>query len=68
MLDTTSTATAIMPLTVRMRRSPFWASSHAHGPNGYFVYNNTLIASTFGEAEDQYHHLKSAVQVWDVAW
>lgn len=55
-----------MPLTVRERRSPFWASSNAHGPNGYMVYNHTLIPSTFGEAEDQYHHLKSAVQLWDV--
>ena len=55
-----------MPLTVRERRSPFWASSDANGPNGYRVYNRTLIPSAFGEAEDQYHHLKSAVQLWDV--
>ena len=57
---------AQMPLTVRMRRSPFWSSSHAHDPHGYLVYNNTLIASYFGVPEEEYHHLKSAVQLWDV--
>ncbi|MGI9356172.1 MAG: dimethylsulfoniopropionate demethylase [Rhizobiaceae bacterium] len=55
-----------MPLTVRMRRSPFWASSHANGPHGYLVYNNMLIASYFGVPEEEYYHLKSAVQLWDV--
>lgn len=60
------TTAAQMPLTVRERRSAFWSSSDAHHPHGYMVYNHTLIPSTFGEAEDQYHHLKSAVQLWDV--
>ena len=55
-----------MPLTVRERRSAFWASSEANGPNGYRVYNHMLVPSTFGEAEYQYHHLKFAVQLWDV--
>ena len=55
-----------MPLTVRERRSAFWASSEANGPNGYRVYNHILVPSTFGEAEYQYHHLKFAVQLWDV--
>lgn len=58
--------TAQMPLTVRMRRSPFWTSSNAHMPHGYLVYNNTLIASYFGVPEEEYYHLKNAVQLWDV--
>ncbi|MEM9432407.1 MAG: dimethylsulfoniopropionate demethylase [Pseudomonadota bacterium] len=66
MLKQLPRASAEMPLTVRMRRSPFWASSHAHNPHGYLVYNNTLIASYFGVPEDEYYHLKSAVQLWDV--
>ena len=66
MLDTGRATTAEMPLTVRMRRSPFWESSHAHGPHGYLVYNNTLIASHFGDPQETYRHLKSAVQIWDV--
>lgn len=55
-----------MPLTVRMRRSPFWERSHASGAGGYIVYNNMLIATGFVSPEEDYHHLKSAVQIWDV--
>ncbi|MDP5219811.1 dimethylsulfoniopropionate demethylase [Ruegeria sp. 2205SS24-7] len=67
MLNTVATkTTSQMPLTVREQRSAFWTSSDAHNPNGYMVYNHTLIPSTFGDAEQQYYHLKSAVQLWDV--
>lgn len=66
MLDTPPPGVTTMPLTVRMRRSPFWARSHAAGARGYIVYNNMLIATDFMGAEEDYHHLKSAVQVWDV--
>lgn len=59
-------ATTTMPLTVRMRRSPFWARSHAAGAQGYIVYNNMLIATHFAGSEEDYRHLKSAVQLWDV--
>lgn len=55
-----------MPLTVRMRRSPFWERSNAAGAQGYIVYNNMLIATGFVDPEEDYRHLKSAVQVWDV--
>ncbi|WP_306113016.1 MULTISPECIES: dimethylsulfoniopropionate demethylase [unclassified Roseovarius] len=58
--------TTTMPLTVRMRRSPFWARSHAAGAQGYIVYNNMLIATGFACGEEDYRHLKSAVQLWDV--
>ena len=62
MTDTRTT----MNFTVRMRRSPFWERSHAAGAKGYIVYNNMLLASGFTSPEDEYHHLKSAVQIWDV--
>lgn len=62
MRDTTTT----MPLTVRMRRSPFWARSHAAGAQGYIIYNNMFIATGFAGGEEDYRHLKSAVQLWDV--
>ena len=55
-----------MPLTVRMRRSPFWERSNAAGAQGYIVYNNMLIATGFVDPDEDYRHLKSAVQVWDV--
>ena len=41
-----------MPLTVRMRRSPFWERSHAAGAQGYLVYNNMLIATGFKSPEE----------------
>lgn len=53
-------------MTVRMRRSPFFNSSHAAGPKGYLVYNNMLLATDFESPEADYRHLKSAVQLWDV--
>ena len=55
-----------LPLTVRMRRSPFFARSHAAGAQGYILYNRMLIATGFDAAEADYHHLKRAVQLWDV--
>ncbi len=58
--------TTTMPLTVRMRRSPFWERSHAAGAQGYITYNNMLIATGFHGPQEDYRHLKSAVQVWDV--
>lgn len=66
MLDATAPYSTTMPLTVRMRRSPFWTKTHRCGALGYFTYNNMLIATGFGTAEEDYRHLKSAVQVWDV--
>jgi len=49
-----------------MRRSPFWERSHAAGAQGYLVYNNMLIATGFASPEEDYFHLKEAVQLWDV--
>lgn len=66
MLHTAFDNSATMPLTLRMRRSPFWERSHAAGAQGYIVYNHMLIATGFVSSEEDYRHLKSAVQVWDV--
>ena len=49
-----------------MRRSPFWSRSHAAGAQGYIIYNHMLIATGFTSPEEEYRHLKSAVQLWDV--
>ena len=65
-MQSPSVTHATMPLTVRMRRSPFWARSQAGGAQGYLVYNNMLIATGFRSPEEDYFHLKSAVQLWDV--
>lgn len=53
-------------MTARMRRSPFFNRSHACGAQAYIVYNNMLLATVFASPEEDYHHLKRAVQLWDV--
>lgn len=54
------------PITVRLRRSPFWQRSHAAGGKNYVSYNHTMLAADFKSPEEDYRHLKSAVQLWDV--
>ena len=50
----------------RLRRSPTFDVVRAAGAKAYSVYNRTLISQWFGTLEEDYAHLKSAVQVWDV--
>lgn len=63
--DMTNTTT-IMPFSARVRRSPFFERSHAAGAKSYVVYNHMLLPGYFTSHEVDYHHLKSAVQLWDV--
>lgn len=51
----------------RLRRTPFSQGVEAAGVKGYTVYNHMLLPTVFRSIEEDYHHLKSAVQVWDVA-
>jgi dimethylsulfoniopropionate demethylase len=39
----------------------------AAGVKAYTVYNHMLLPTVFRSVEEDYHHLKQAVQVWDVA-
>ena len=50
----------------RLRRSPLFDRVRAEGAKAYSVYNRTLISQWFGTLEEDYAHLRSAVQVWDV--
>lgn len=50
----------------RLRRSPLFDRVRSAGAKAYSVYNRTLIGQWFRTMEEDYHHLKSAVQVWDV--
>ncbi|MEL7469524.1 MAG: dimethylsulfoniopropionate demethylase [Pseudomonadota bacterium] len=50
----------------RLRRSPLFDRVRAEGAKAYSVYNRTLISQWFGTLEEDYAHLKTAVQVWDV--
>lgn len=51
----------------RLRRTPFSEGVEAAGVTAYTVYNHMLLPTVFRSLEEDYRHLKSAVQVWDVA-
>lgn len=51
----------------RLRRTPFSEGVEAAGVQAYTVYNHMLLPTMFRSVEEDYHHLKQAVQVWDVA-
>ncbi|QHQ35642.1 dimethylsulfoniopropionate demethylase [Algicella marina] len=51
----------------RLRTTPFTARVEAAGVKAYTTYNHMLLPTVFRSVEEDYHHLKSAVQVWDVA-
>ena len=51
----------------RVRGTPFSAGVQAAGAKAYTVYNHMLLPSYFENYEDDYHHLKNYVQVWDVS-
>ncbi len=51
----------------RVRRTMFSDGVEAAGVKAYTVYNRMLLPTVFESVVDDYHHLKEAVQVWDVA-
>lgn len=58
---------ALIAPSRRVRRTPFSDGNEAAGAKVYTVYNRMLLPSVFHSVEEDYRHLKSAVQVWDVA-
>lgn len=58
---------AIISPSRRLRRTPFSEGVEAAGVKGYTVYNHMLLPTVFRSVEEDYRHLKDAVQVWDVA-
>ena len=50
----------------RVRQTPFSPRVEALGVKGYTVYNRMLLASVFRSLEEDYRHLKTHVQIWDV--
>ncbi|MEP2945356.1 MAG: dimethylsulfoniopropionate demethylase [Lentilitoribacter sp.] len=57
----------IIARSSRLRATPFTPRVEAAGVKGYSVYNRMLLPTAFESMEADYHHLKSHVQVWDVA-
>lgn len=58
---------ALISPSRRLRRTPFSEGVEAAGVKAYTVYNHMLLPTVFRSVEEDYHHLKEAVQVWDVA-
>ncbi|WP_297614693.1 dimethylsulfoniopropionate demethylase [uncultured Roseicyclus sp.] len=58
---------ALISPSRRLRRTPFSQGVEAAGVSAYTVYNHMLLPTVFRSVEEDYHHLKSAVQIWDVA-
>jgi dimethylsulfoniopropionate demethylase len=58
---------ALISPSRRLRRTPFSAGVEAAGVKGYTVYNHMLLPTVFRSVIEDYHHLKEAVQIWDVA-
>jgi dimethylsulfoniopropionate demethylase len=58
---------AVISPSRRLRRTPFSDGVEAAGVKAYTVYNHMLLPTMFRSVEEDYHHLKSAVQIWDVA-
>ncbi|MDZ7600477.1 MAG: dimethylsulfoniopropionate demethylase [Hoeflea sp.] len=56
-----------LSISRRTRRTPFTDRVTAEGVTAYTVYNRMLLPTVFRSVEEDYRHLKSAVQVWDVA-
>jgi len=54
-------------LSHRLRQTPFSKGVEAAGVKAYTVYNHMLLPTLFRSLEEDYRHLKNAVQVWDVA-
>ena len=54
-------------LSRRLRRTPFSDGVVAAGVKAYTVYNHMLLPTVFRSVEEDYRHLKEAVQIWDVA-
>ena len=58
---------ALISPSRRLRRTPFSDGVEAAGVKAYTTYNHMLLPTVFESVEFDYHHLKKAVQVWDVA-
>lgn len=56
----------LISLSRRLRSTPFTSRVMDRGAKSFTVYNRMLLAAEFSSLEDDYWHLCSAVQVWDV--
>ncbi|MEX0301103.1 MAG: dimethylsulfoniopropionate demethylase, partial [Leisingera sp.] len=59
--------THILSHSRRLRDTPFTSGVEAAGVKAYTVYNRMLLPTVFEDVEADCRHLKTHVQVWDVA-
>jgi len=59
--------TPLLSISRRIRNTPFSRRVAEAGVTAYTVYNHMLLPTVFESLEADYRHLKSRVQVWDVA-
>jgi dimethylsulfoniopropionate demethylase len=56
-----------LAISRRTRSTPYSGRVEAAGVQAYTVYNHMLLPTSFRGVEQDYFHLRSAVQLWDVA-
>jgi dimethylsulfoniopropionate demethylase len=57
----------LLSITRRLRRTPFTDRVTEAGVKAYTVYNHMLLPTVFRSMEEDYWHLREAVQIWDVS-
>ena len=57
----------ILSLSRRIRKTHFTDKVIEEGVKGFTVYNHMLLPTVFKNVEEDYHHLKKEVQIWDVS-
>ncbi|MFT5391498.1 MAG: dimethylsulfoniopropionate demethylase [Gammaproteobacteria bacterium] len=57
----------LLSLSRRTRQTPFTSRVLSAGVRAFTVYNHMLLPTVFTSLEDDYRHLKTQVQLWDVA-
>lgn len=58
---------ALMAFGSRIRPSPFFQATLRWGASAFTTYNHTFMPSVYKSAVEDYHHLTTAVTLWDVA-
>ncbi len=53
--------------SARLKGTSFTSRIEKQGVKSYTVYNHMLLPTTFSNPEDEYKHLKTYVQIWDVS-
>lgn len=56
-----------LSISRRLRKTPFTHRVIESGVQAFTIYNHMLLPTVFRSVEEDYHHLKKEVQIWDVS-